>query len=72
VYNPDLEPDQEEYISSVAEATTDVLAAQFQHILDIQEREPENLDTPEVPAYLLLVEEAVEAGLHVPPPPPLV
>src|SRR5437588_6302742 len=73
-YNPDLDPDQdqEEYFSSVAEATTDVLAAQFQHVLDIQEREPENPDTPEVPAYLLLVEEAVEAGLHVPPPPPLV
>src|SRR5437879_6510719 len=73
-YNPDLDPDQdqEEYFSSVAEATTDVLAAQFQHVLDIQEREPENPDTPEVPAYLLLVEEAVEAGLHIPSPPPLV
>jgi hypothetical protein len=37
VYNPDLDPDQdqEEYFSSVAEATTDVLAAQFQHVLDI-------------------------------------
>jgi hypothetical protein len=70
-HNPDLDQDQEEYFSSVAEATTDVLAAQFQHVLDIQEREPENPDTPEVPAYLLLIE-AVEAGLHIPPPPPLV
>jgi hypothetical protein len=44
----------------------------IQHILDIQERELENPDTPQVPAYLHLVEEAVEAGLNVPPPPPLV
>jgi hypothetical protein len=29
VHNPDLDPDQEEYLSSIAEATTDVLAAQF-------------------------------------------
>ena len=66
-----LDLDQEEYFSSVAEATTDILAAQFQHVLDIQEREPENPDTPHVPAYLNLLEEAVEAGLHIPPPPPL-
>ena len=67
--NPDL--DQEEYFSSVAEATTDVLVAQFHSVLDIRDREPENPLTPDQPAYLHLVEEAVEAGLNIPPPPPL-
>jgi len=57
--------------SSVTEATTEVLAAQFQHILDLEDREPENPLTPQVPAYLHLIEEAVEAGLNIPPPPPL-
>ena len=68
--NSELE--QEEYFSSVAEATTDILVAQFHSILDIRDREPENPLTPDQPAYLHLVEEAVEAGLNVPPPPPLI
>jgi len=58
--------------SSVTEATTEVLAAQFQHVLDLEDQEPENPLTPQEPAYLHLIEEAVEAGLNVPPPPPLV
>jgi hypothetical protein len=49
-----------------------VLVAQFQNVLDVQEREPENPLTPDQPAYLNLVAEAVGFGLNVPPPPPLV
>jgi len=57
--------------TSTTEQATDVLAAQFQHVLDLEDREPENPLTPQVPAYLQLVEQAVEAGLNIPPPPPL-
>ena len=56
-----LEPLQEE-----------VLVAQFRNVLDVREREPENPLTPDQPAYLNLVAEAVEFGLNVPAPPPLV
>ena len=49
--NPDVEQDHEPQ-SSVAEATTEVLATQFQHILDLENREPENPLTPQLPAYL--------------------
>ena len=74
--NPELnhsDPEDEYYEpqTSTTEQATDVLAAQFQHILDLEDRVPENPLTPQVPAYLHLVEEAVEAGLNVPPPPPL-
>ena len=48
-----------------------VLITQFQHVLDIEDREPENPLTPDQPAYLHLVEEAVHAGLNIPPPPPI-
>jgi hypothetical protein len=53
------------------QADDPVLVAQLQHRLDIQDREPENPLTPDQPAYLQLVEQAIEAGLNVPPPPPL-
>jgi len=56
---------------STTEQATDILAVQFQHILDLEDREPENPLTPQVPAYLRLVEEAVEAGLNIPPLLPL-
>jgi hypothetical protein len=58
--------------SESPQADDPVLVAQLQHGLDIQGSEPENPLTPEEPAYLQLVEQAVEAGLNVPPPPPLV
>ena len=48
-----------------------VLIAQFQHVLDIEDREPENSLIPDQPAYLHLVEEAIQAGLNVPPLPPI-
>ena len=48
-----------------------VLAAQLQHVLEIVDREPENPLTPDQLAYLNLVEQAVEAGVNVPSPPPL-
>ena len=48
-----------------------VLVAQVQFRLDIQDREPENLLTLDQPAYLQLIEEAVEAEVNVSPPPPL-
>jgi len=48
-----------------------VLTAQLQYGLDIQDREPENPLTPDKPAYQQLIEDAVEAGLNVPPPPPI-
>ena len=74
--NPELDhsdPEDKYYEpqTSTTEQATDVLAAQFQHILDLEDREPENPLTPQVPTYLYLVEEAVEAGLNIPPPPPL-
>ena len=40
-------------------------------MLGIVDREPENPLTPDQPAYLNLVEQAVEAGVNVPSPPPL-
>jgi len=66
------EDDYQEVQLGTTEPETDVLAAQFQHILDLEDREPENPLTPQEPAYLHLIEEAVEAGLNIPPPPPLV
>jgi hypothetical protein len=53
------------------QADDPVLVAQLQHGLDIQDREPENPLTPEEPAYLQLIEQAIEAELNVPPPPSL-
>jgi hypothetical protein len=49
-----------------------VLEAQLAYRLDIQEREPENPQAPDQPAYQQLIEDVVEAGLNVPLPPPLV
>ena len=60
------EPSPEE-----AQPDDPILEAQLQYGLDIQEREPENPLTPNEPAYLQLIEEAVVAGLNVPSPPPL-
>src|SRR5450756_1564856 len=48
-----------------------VLTAQLQYGLDIQDREPENPLTPDQPAYQQLIEEAIEAGLNIPLPPPI-
>jgi hypothetical protein len=53
------------------QADNSVLVAQLQHRLDIQDKEPENPLTPEEPAYLQLVEQAIEAGLNIPPSPSL-
>jgi Zinc knuckle len=49
-----------------------VLEAQLAYGLDVQDRKLENPLTPEQPAYQGLIEDAVQAGLNVPPPPPLV
>ena len=49
-----------------------ILAAQFQHILDVRERELENPNTPDQPTYLQLIKQAVQFGLNVPEPPPLI
>ena len=49
-----------------------ILAAQFEHVLDIQDREPENPQEPDYPGYLNLVEQALLLGLDAPEPPPLV
>jgi hypothetical protein len=49
-----------------------VLVAQFQNVLNVQEREPENPLTPDQPVYLNLVAEAVGFGLNIPAPPSLV
>jgi hypothetical protein len=57
--------------SEQAQVDDPVLVAQLQHGLDIQDREPENPLAPEEPAYQQLVQQAVEAGLHIPPPPPI-
>ena len=49
-----------------------ILAAQFQHVLDIRERELENPNTSDLPAYLQLIEQAVQFRLNIPEPPPLI
>jgi len=71
--NPDYnqEDQEDKYYEPHTEQVTDVLAAQFQHVLDLEDREPENPLTPQEPVYLHLIQEAVEAGFDVSPPPPL-
>jgi hypothetical protein len=69
---PREENNSDEPSSESPQADDPVLVAQLQHRLDIQDREPENPLTPEKPAYLQLVEQAIKAGLNVPPPLPLV
>jgi hypothetical protein len=64
-------PEEQEPSPEEAQPDNPVLEAQLQYGLDIQEREPENPLTPNEPAYLQLIEEAVVAGLNVPSPPPL-
>jgi hypothetical protein len=49
-----------------------ILAAQFENVLDIRQRVIKNPATPEYPAYLNLIKEAIVVGVNVPPPPPLV
>jgi len=49
-----------------------VLEAQFEHILDVQEREPENSNEPQQPAILHLVEFAAQQGFPIPVPPLLI
>ena len=46
------DPEDEYYKpqTSTTEQATDVLAAQFQHVLDLEDREPENPLTPQVPS----------------------
>ena len=49
-----------------------VLEAQFEYVLDVQEREPENPEELHQPAFLQLVEFAAQQGLSIPVPPPLI
>src|SRR6266852_3057927 len=49
----------------------DVLAGILEHVLDIEDREPEDPNHPEEPAYLHLVQLAYQEGLRIPSPPPL-
>jgi len=49
-----------------------VLEAQFEHILDVQEREPEDPGEPDQPVFLHLVEFAAQQGFPIPAPPPLI
>jgi len=49
-----------------------VLEAQFEHVLDIQEREPEDPGEPDQPAFLHLVEFAAQQGFPIPAPPPII
>jgi len=49
-----------------------VLEAQFEHILDVQEREPEDPGEPDQPAFLHLVEFATQEGFPIPALPPLI
>ena len=61
---------EEDYYLAVTETTSEVLTAQFQHILLLEGREPENSNAPQEAAYLHLIEETVTEGLNIPPPPP--
>jgi len=49
-----------------------VLEAQFEHVLDVQEREPEDPGEPDQPAYLNLVKFAAQQGFPIPALPPLI
>ena len=49
-----------------------VLEAQFEHVLDVQEREPEGPGEPDQPAFLHLVKFATQQGFPIPAPPPLI
>ena len=62
---PDPEPIQEGQEDPVLEA-------QFEHILDVQERESENPEEPDQPAYLQLVKFAAQQELPIPAPPSLI
>jgi hypothetical protein len=67
--NPEY-PEEEHYTIPLTEVGSSILAAQFQHVLSLEERESENPLTPQEPAYLQLIEQAVDTGLHIPTPPP--
>ena len=49
-----------------------ILVTQLENILALKERELENPLTPDQPAYLQLIEEAVTVGVNVLPPPPAI
>ena len=49
-----------------------ILVAQLENVLALKDRELENPLTPDQPAYLQLIEEAVTVGVNVPPPPPVI
>jgi hypothetical protein len=61
-------PLEQRVLAPLEEAT---LAAQVEHVLDIQEREPQIPYQPETPGYLRTVTGALLLGANVPPPPPL-
>jgi hypothetical protein len=42
-----------------------ILAAQFENVLDTRQRVIENPATPEYPAYLNLIEEAIVVGVNI-------
>lgn len=67
---PNSEYDPEDYYSAVADTTSEILTAQFEHVLSLEDREPENPLTPLILAYTHLVDEAVQSGLNISPPPP--
>jgi len=50
----------------------EVLAAQFEHGLDIEERLPADPEYPDEPVHLHQVEQAIEAGVEIPPLPPTI
>ena len=64
-------PEEQEPSPKQEQQDNPILEAQLQYILDIQDRELENPSAPHFPAYQNLIEEAVEAGLNIPSPPPL-
>jgi len=49
-----------------------VLEAQFEHVLDVQEREPEDPGEPDQPVFLHLVEFTAQQGFPIPAPLPLI
>jgi hypothetical protein len=67
--NPEY-PEEEHYTTPLTEVGSSTLAVQFQNIISLEEREPENPLMPQEPVYLQLIEQAVDAGLHIPTPPP--
>ncbi len=64
--NTESDPDQSIH-DPEEQQQEEVLAAQFEHGLDIEEQLPADPQYPDEPVHLQQVEQAIEAGVDIPP-----